>query len=398
MKVFRVIGVMVRQFRSVGRFADKLTEILRKANGEFPGRQGAIQSARYPPLKIYAGAFLTDIFRSTTVQAMKRWFIQVVLTLIFLAALPSRCPAPLTYRAGEGWSYEPEGGAKWTRTRAKDQLEVAQEAFDKKNYSLSLKAARRTVRVWPLSDYAAGAQYLLARSYAARGKDEKAFKEYQKLIEKYPKVENYEEVVQQQFIIANRYLGGQWFKLWNYIPFFPSMEKTTVMYEKIIRNGLYSEVAPQAQMNIGAAREKQSDYPLAVKAYEKAADTYHDQPKVAAEAIYKSGLAYTRQAKKAEYDQNSSTKAIETFGSFSTLYPEDKRVSEAEKLVSDLKTEQAKGAFKIAQFYEKKKKWDGALVYYNEAYLKDPQSSYGKEAKQRIDELRKRTAEQPAAK
>ena len=60
------------------------------------------------------------------------------------------------------------GGGKWTRTRAKDQLEVAQEAFDKKNYSLALKAARRTVRTWPLSDYAPQAQDLVARSHEAK--------------------------------------------------------------------------------------------------------------------------------------------------------------------------------------------------------------------------------------
>ena len=119
---------------------------------------------------------------------------------------------------------------------------------------------------------------------------------------------------------------------------------------------------------------------------------------MAADAIYKSGLAYTKQAKKAEYDQNSSTKAIETFSSFSTLYPEDKRGTDAEKVIADLRTEQAKGAFKIAQFYEHKRQWDGALVYYNEAYLKDPQSKYGKDARQRIDELRTRTAKESAAK
>ena len=48
-----------------------------------------------------------------------------------------------------------------------------------------------------------------------------------KLLEKYPKVENYDEVLQRQFVIANRYLGGQWFKLWGYVPFFPSMDKTS---------------------------------------------------------------------------------------------------------------------------------------------------------------------------
>ena len=45
----------------------------------------------------------------------------------------------MIYTPGEGWRYESVGGGKWQRARAKDQLDVAQAAFDKKQYSLALK-------------------------------------------------------------------------------------------------------------------------------------------------------------------------------------------------------------------------------------------------------------------
>jgi outer membrane protein assembly factor BamD len=321
------------------------------------------------------------------------WFSLAALCLL---VLPVNTPAPLVYRAGEGWSWEPIGGGKWTRTRAKDQLDVAQQAFDKKDYKLALKAAHRCVRVWPLSDYAPQAQYLAARCLEERGQDELAFKAYQTLLEKYPKAINYDEVLKRQYEIANRYLGGKWFRLWGYIPFFPSMDKTSDMYEKVIKNGKYSDVAPQAQMNIGAAREKQSSYPQAVKAYEKAADVYHDQKKVAADALYKAAEAYRKEAKTAEYDQSVAGKAIAAFSDFMSLYPQDPRVPEAQKVIDSLKEEQARGAFRTAQFYEKKRSWRGAKVYYNEVLVVDPNSKYGEEAKRRIDELNKRTAENTA--
>src|SRR6185436_11290161 len=167
---------------------------------------------------------------------------------------------------GEGWSYEKPGetGA-WVRTRAKDQLEVAQQAFDAKNVSLANKAAKRTVNQWPFSDYAPQAQYLIGRCYEEKGQDKIAFKHYQTLIEKYPKIEIYPEVLQRQFEIANRFLEGRWDKLWGYIPIPPSKDKTADMFEKVVKNGPYSEVGPQAQMKIGATREKQKDYPKAVK-------------------------------------------------------------------------------------------------------------------------------------
>ena len=291
---------------------------------------------------------------------MRHWFSRLAFIVLCTVVFPFNSPAPLIYRADEGWTYESVGGGKWRRTRAKDQLEVAQSAFDKKDYSTALKAAQRTVKTWPLSDYAPKAQYLLGRCYEAKKQDQRAFKEYQKLLEKYPKIENYAEVLERQYGIANRFLAGQWFKLWGYVPFFPNMDKTAEMYEKLIKNGPYSDVAPEAQLKIGAAREKKSDYPLAVKAYERAADRYHDQKKIAADALFKAGMAYNKQARKAEYDQNVAAQAITTFTDFMALYPDDPRVPQAQKLINSLKTEQARGSFVIAKYYENKKTLEGS--------------------------------------
>ncbi len=318
----------------------------------------------------------------------------VLLSLILTGAvlLPMRSPAPLVYTPGEGWIYEPVGSeGKWRRTRAKDQLDVAEAALNAENYRQAARAARYTVKTWPLSDYAPRAQYLIGRCYEARHDDERAFKAYQVILEKYPKSENIREALARQYEIANRYLKGQWFKLWGYIPIFPSMERTAELFDRIVKNGPFSDVAPHAQLRVGAAREKQGNLPDAVKAYEAAADRYHDRPVIAADALYHAGLAYKRQSSTAEYDQGLSIQSLASFNDFVTLFPEDKRVPEAKKLMVQLKAEQARGYFKIAEFYEKRKKWNGALVYYNEVVLAVPESPAAVEARKRIDALKKYT-------
>jgi outer membrane protein assembly factor BamD len=321
---------------------------------------------------------------------MNRWSIRLFLIAVCVLAVPYRSPAPLIYTPGEGWTYEHAGGeGNWQRTRAKDQLIVAQDAFDKKDYRLALKAARRVVRVWPLSDYAPQAQYIVGRCYETRGVDERAFKEYQTLLEKYPKAVNYEEILKRQFDIANRFLGGEWFRLWTYIPFFPSMDRTSDLFEKIVKNGPYSDIAPQAQMKIGAAREKQSNYAEAVKAYQRAADRYNDRPQIAADATYREGIAYEKQAQTAEYDQSTAGQAIATFTDFMTLYPDDSRVPKSQKTITQLRMEQARGNFEIAKYYEKNKKWNGAMIYYNEVLLRDPNSPYATQARERIEAIKK---------
>ncbi|MEY4385220.1 MAG: repeat containing protein [Verrucomicrobiota bacterium] len=322
---------------------------------------------------------------------MKHWPTRLQLAAIVLLATIVNSPAPLIYTPAEGWTYETVGGeGKWQRSRAKDQLDVAKSALEKKDYSIALKAARRTVKVWPLSDYAPEAQYIVGRAYEGKGNDERAFTEYQKVVEKYPRITLFQEVLQRQSAIADRYLAGKRFKLWGLVPLYRSMEKTEGMYEKIVRTGPYSDVAPQAQLKIGTAYEKMKNYPQAVKAYERAADRYSDRPAVAADAIYKAGMANWKQAQKAEYDQSAAGAAIASFTDFATLFPGDARVKQAQKIMDDLRAEQARGSYEIAKYYEKRKRIQGALVYYNEVLLLDPTSKLADESRRRIEELKPR--------
>jgi outer membrane protein assembly factor BamD len=322
---------------------------------------------------------------------MNRRFVFWILLVAGVALLPFRSPAPLIYVPGEGWYYESYGeNAKWQRSRAKDQLDVAEKAFKSANYTISLRAAHRVLRVWPLSDYAPHAEYLIGRCLEATGKDEAAFNAYQNIIQKYPKSAEYEDVLWRQYEIASRFLHGQLFKLWGYIPLYTSMDQTAKMFDKIVDNGPYGDVAPHAQLRIGAAREKQKDYAEAVKAYETAADRYHDQPVIAADALYREGIAYQKQAAAAEYDQSTAGHAIAAYTDFITLFPDDKRVPRVQRAIAALKAEQVRGDFEIAQFYEKSRKWAGAAVYYNEVLQLDPNSRFAAQARQRIESLKPR--------
>ena len=108
--------------------------------------------------------------------------------------------------------------------------------------------------------------------------------------------------------------------------------------------------------------------------------------------IYKAAKAYQKQAQTSEYDQSVSSSAINTYNDFIALYPEDPRAKQAQTNIVNLRTEQARGAYQIAKFYEKKKKLEGALVYYNEVLIKDASSKYAQEARQRIELLRPKVA------
>jgi outer membrane protein assembly factor BamD len=328
---------------------------------------------------------------------MKCWSVRLLLCAFCLLATVVRSPAPLIYRPGEGWTYEAVGGeGKWQKTRAKDQLQVAKDAFAGKDYSTALKAARRTVKVWPFSDYAPEAQYLVGRCYEAKGNDERAFKEYEQVVHRYPRIALFHEVQERQYDIAGKFLAGQRFRPWSWcFPMYRSMEQTAKMYEKIVASGPYSDIAPKAQLKSGLAYEQGKMYPEAVKAYERAADRYSDRPEIAADAMFSTGVAQWKQSQKSEYDQSTAGAAIAAFTDFMTLYPNDSRVKQAQQRIDGLHSEQARGCYEIAKFYEKRRRYMGALVYYNEVTTLDPLSRYAEESRKCIDELKARVVAAP---
>lgn len=317
------------------------------------------------------------------------------MVLLMMGCLTQRCPAPFVFTPGEGWSYETPGSAgDWMRDRAVEQLEVAQEKYDQGDYKTGIKASKRLIRQWPFSDYAPNAQYLAGLCYEGMSKDEKAFNEYQKLLEDYPTSDRYQECLNRQFEITTRFLNGKRFRIWGLIPLYRSMSKTSEMYEGLIKNGPFSDVAPKAQMNIGQAMENQKEFTKAVKAYETAADKYNKDPEVVADALFKAGLALMQEAQEAEYDQSMAGKAIDVFTDFITLYPQEDRVELASQNIDSLRIEQARGSLMVARFYDDKRQLNGAMTYYNDVLdilnrlLNAPEHPYAVEARQRLSVLK----------
>ena len=334
---------------------------------------------------------------------MQRWTCPLLLAAVVFFSWPNRSPAPIIYRPGEGWSYEGIGGVgSWRRSSAKDQLAVGKEAFAAEDWKTAFKAARRTVAEWPLSDHAPEAQLLLAQTFEKRGDDHKAFDEYQDLLRLYPQNVDFEGVQSRQFAIATRYLNGQRFKLWGRIPLYRSMKKTSAMFQDIVNSGPFSSVAPKAQMNIGQAwvnkargfqfsqNERHKNYHMAVEAFKKVADKYHDRPEIASEGLFAAGAAYQQQSLDAEYDQGVTHKAIDSFSDYIALYPNEEQVSTARERIKAMKVEQARGNLKIARYYEKRRKWASANIYYNEVKDLAPGTDYAETALQKIAELQPR--------
>lgn len=299
---------------------------------------------------------------------------------LFCTVLPTNCPAPLIWRKGEGWSYERAGVT--TANTPQEQLDLGKKLQTRKDYGNAISAYRRLIRRWPTSSAAQEARLGLAESLSALGYHYKAYKTYQELIEKNPNSPYFETALQREFEIANLFLGGEKHKLLG-MKIFPSLDKALEIYEKIAKTGPYSKIGPDAQFRIGLVYEKQKDYISAVHAFEKVLERYPQHP-LAEEAQFQIGWAYKQEAGHAEYDQNVANQSISAFNDFLIRYPGSEKAATASKVFAELKEEQSKGLFHIGQFYEKRKSYKAALVYYNEVIEQDPKSDWANQAQQKV--------------
>ena len=195
---------------------------------------------------------------------MRKNLLRLSLMLALCLGWPRVSPAPLIYRPGQGWETSGEGEVEGT---SKAQLAKAQKLEQAKSFEQAAIAYRMLVKTWPLSPNAAEAQYRYACCLLENGEPIKSYKEFQNTIENYPDASHFNEILLKQYEIGNMFLAGERLRVWH-IPTFPSMDKTVEIYETVIKNGPYSEIAPLAQMKIGFAREKQKKFKEAGEAYE----------------------------------------------------------------------------------------------------------------------------------
>jgi outer membrane protein assembly factor BamD len=310
-----------------------------------------------------------------------RFLVPALLALAF-AQLVSR--ASLVWRPGEGWS--DESGGDVSASSSRDQLEAAHKLEAEGQRDDAMKAYKALLRRWPLSFFAPEAQFRLGKIMEDEADYQGAFKSFQTMVKKYPSSDYFEQALGEQYRIANLYLAGEPQRVWK-IPVGPSMDKTVVMYEQIIKNAPYGTYAAQAEFKIGLAREQQRKYTDAVDAYQKVLDNYPTSA-VASNAQYQIGYAWMRAASSANYDQSAARKAIEAFQDYMVRYPNSDKTAQAQDNIQKLGHEQTQGALNIAQFYERQHDTRAAFIYYNEVVREDPNSPQAQLAKKRIQELR----------
>jgi outer membrane protein assembly factor BamD len=310
---------------------------------------------------------------------------------LFLSLLP-QTKADIVYRPDEGWNYDKPGEETPAAKTAQEQLDRAQAFENKGDIPKAIGAYRVFVKKFSYSSHLAEVQWKIATLSEKIGDDEHAFDAYDVYIKKYPRGEYFDKAVDAQFTIANRFLDGEKVKYYG-IKTTASMPRAQKMFETIIANASYSKYAPLSQFNVGQALEKQEKFKEAIDAYQVVQSKYPNDP-IAADAQYQIGYVYMKQSRsEGVYDPGAGSKSRDAFEDFIARYPSSEKVPQAEENMKMLSGRETKGAFEIAKYYDKQKKYKAAVIYYNDVIQQQPGSPESVIAKARIEALKSQVGE-----
>ena len=275
----------------------------------------------------------------------------------------------LSYKAEAYWIWTPQTG-KWVNPKyavkdsPQEQLEWAMNLYMEKNYEGAIREFKKLIRYYPNAPQACDAQYFMGRAYEEMGKFYEAFKAYQKVIDIYPYTQKVDEIIEREYKIGDLYFTG-YREGFLGVSLISPLERALEIFQKVVENAPYGQYAPASQYKIGIILGKLERYEEARQAFLKLEKNYPES-EFAKEAKYQIGLLGYKISPKSSYTQEETDASIKEVEEFLNTNPSSSLKEDAQKILNDLRNKKAESLFKIAQFYERQKKFDSALLYYEE--------------------------------
>ncbi|MBU1912525.1 MAG: outer membrane protein assembly factor BamD [Candidatus Omnitrophica bacterium] len=291
------------------------------------------------------------------------------------------------------WIWTPESG-KWENPKyaakdtPEDQMAYAKKAYDAKNNKSALKELKKLLKYYPLSKEAPTAQYYVGRIMEDMDNLYEAYKAYQKVIDTYPYTELVDDVIEREYKIAEAFFSGKKIKIigkWQV----PAKDKAIEIFKAVADNAPYGKYADLAKLKAGLAYKDIRDYDSAILMFKDLIDRYPNSS-VIDKARFQLAECSKLLSVKPEYDQTPTNLARREFEDFLKKHPDSEMAPDAKQVVDKLKSREAENAYETAKFYEARKAPESAVIYYKDIVQNYPDTEWAKKARERLNELEKK--------
>jgi outer membrane assembly lipoprotein YfiO len=311
----------------------------------------------------------------------RRQFVAVLLVGVVLLGVATTARAQ--------WKWTPQTG-RWINEKRMPketpelQVDYARSLMLQGDLKKAFRETDKFVSFYGDGEYADQNQFLRGEIRMAQGKYMDAAKEFQQVVAAYPDSELYSEVIAKQYEIGDIYyahgeanLDKGWWRLFRKRPFRKSIE----VYTMVIDNQPFTDEAAEAQYKVGLCHFTLEEYIEAAFEYQRVIEDYASSDWVD-EASYGLAMCYYESSLPPDYDQAPSYLTIQAVEDFKVRFPGDNRVADLEEKAAEVRERIATQRLQTAQFYEKRRRFDSARIYYNVVIDQFPDTQAAGEAQE----------------
>ena len=319
-----------------------------------------------------------------------------VAAAVALGAAP-RLAADLTWTPATGWKLEGGTLSGLAGTQGKSALELMNKARrdeEEGSRHAAIRVYEKVASKYQGSVYAPEALYRAGTLLIQRKQYFDAFKDFQTMLRRYPNTKRFNDLIGQQYRIAQILMDGGHNWLWGVLPEFTNRTRATEYFEVIVIDAPYSDYAPLALMDAARGYQANKDTEQAIDALDRLVNTY-PQSVLTPVAYLKLGDLHASLTEGPKYDQASTKEAMTYYEDYMILFPGDANIAAAAAGLDKMKTILAQSKIYIGDYYfYKRLNFTAAKVFYNEAITAFPDSAPATVAKKRLAEMAAKAAKQ----
>jgi outer membrane protein assembly factor BamD len=290
------------------------------------------------------------------------------------------------------WIWTPKSG-KWVNPKnvpkdnPKAQFDFAKSFYDEKKYPDAIREFKKLLKAYPKAFEASESQYYLGLIEEEQDNLYEAYLAYQKVIDKYPFSERIKEIIEKEYNIAEKFIGGYKRKALGVT--LPVENPAIEILAKVVENSTYGPLAAKAEYKLGLLLKGLQRYYEAEDAFNKIVSNYPDSEWVEP-AKFQIASCRAAVSRGPDYDQGAMQEAKQKFEEFVKEHPDAVLSKEAEDNIGKLKEKEAAASYNIAVFYEKQKAYPAAKIYYENVMVNYSDSPWAVKALERLQLMEKK--------
>lgn len=309
-----------------------------------------------------------------------------------IAALTAVLAMGAALSAQAQWRWTPQTG-RWVNLKnlpketPELQLEYARGLMLKGQLKQSWRETEKFDEFYDDTEFADDNQFLRGEIRLAQNKHLAAAREFQQVVANYPSTDLFDEVLAKQYEIGDMlYEQGlnradRWWPIYRHRP----LKRAAEVYGLVVQNQPFTPQAAEAQYKIGLCQFARDNFLEATYEYRRVVEDYPGSEWVD-EASHGLAMCYYKMSLPPAYDQAPSELAMRAIDDFKARFPEDARNTELTPIRSEMWETIAAQRLQTAKFYEKRREFPSAKLYYALVVDQFPGTAAAGDAQKWIDE------------